>query len=557
MADHVRQHVTQYSLGGLLRMVEEGRLRPSPFSRPIVWSGQQVADFFDSIYRGYPVGALIVIEQPVDEEDILIANRLIHAPSDQFAMVLVDGVQRVGAIIGALGESQDDPGSQFQVSYDFASDRLVSGDFDDNRMLPLRYVIHQADFFKWMRAHPFLTESELAACERLSDALSSYSIPVISLAGAEAWSTAQQIFTRINDNGVALSRSDLARASVAHLSTEHASLYGFQRETEQLGFGRLPIELCARCVLVTAEISGEQEEQLRSQWTRPQWAFEQLPAAVQRESIEKALNAIVPAIEFLREYAAVPHVKLLPQRNILPIIVRFIYVHSPPRGRVSELLRRWVWRSVSAARSHSLSAADIICRDDPLDEAAHLLDSQSAASGKNWAPSTSVSDLSTASGRINALALLSLRPSLLIRPAGFAGADDLSVTAPAILIPWLDDARSAFCELIPWRFAAAPPGSLGGYLLHPPADRKLLMQLVMSSESEDLGLLAGHCIDQQALARLKSGDLDGFVEYRAGLMAAAILARVRSMARWGFRDRGELPTVSGDLSASDGGADGD
>lgn len=545
----------QYSLDGLSRMAEEGRLRPSPFSRPIVWEGRQVADFFDSIYRGFPVGALLVIEQPVGEEDILVAGKLIHAPRDSHALVLIDGVQRVGAIVGALGRASEQSAAQFGVYYDFAGDRVVSGAFDDSRMVPLRQVANSSALYSWIREHPFLSESEVEASQRLHDAVKSYSIPVIALRGAEAWPTAQQIFTRINSNGVALSRSDLARASAAHLVSV-GGLESFQRETEQLGFGRLSSELCARCVLTTSETSQEQEQPIRSQWTRPQRVFEQMSAPAQRESVQRALSAIVPGISFLRKDAAIPHVRLLPQRNVLPILVRFIYIHGLPRGRVAELMKRWVWRSIAGTTDFSLSGADLICRDNPLDEAIHLLDSQPPSSGQNWSPTVSASDLSTADGRLNALALLSLRPPLLIPPNGFGSASDLSVTAPAVLIPWLDDADSAFTEFIPWRFAAGPPRSLGGYLLHPPADRKQLMQRVLSKELQDPDLLAGHCIDQRALTLLKSGDLDEFVGHRESLMSAAILGRVRSMARWGFRDRGELPTISGEIGLEDGDGNG-
>ena len=77
------------------------------------------------------------------------------------------------------------------------------------------------------------------------------------------------------------------------------------------------------------------------------------------------------------------------------------------------------------------------------------------------------------------------------------------------------------------------------------------MEAVISDDTSDTDRLAGHCIDGQALLLLKSGDFDRFVEYRDKKISTTILNRVQSMARWGFRDHGSLPSVSDDSQYSD------
>ena len=545
MPEQVRQTTMQVSLDWLVHMAEIGRLRPAPFSRPQVWSARQVADLFDSIYRGYPIGTLLVIEQPADEEDVLLGNALIHAPSDERALILIDGLQRVTAIVGSLSRVQDQSASdRFQICYDFKRDKFITGPPAKTTMLPLNIAFDGRQFGVWMREHPFLTDEERDACWRLSDALKTYSMQIIILAGADAWSTAREIFTRINASGATLTRSDLARARSGRVTTAKSGLERLQIETERSGFGLLSIELAAQCALnAIREPVGSLAS--RPIWARPQQTFEQLSTATQQHAIDHAQSAMIPAIEFLRQKAAIPHVRLLPQSAILPNLVRFIDIYGPPAGRPQELLKRWAWRFGTISDNSLIQPINTHgVQETALDAATHLLDSLPQSVGPDWRPDMSVASLNYPHGRINTLALLSLRPPLLVPPDNVVGPADVLITAPPILIPWLNEVDSTFCELLPWKFTERRPTSLGSYLLHPPAEQRRLMEAVMSKHWADADLLSRHCIDRKALNLLVGGGLDEFVEYRERKMSTVILDRVRSMARWGFRDHGNLPSIS-------------
>src|SRR6266487_7179622 len=123
VSEQVTQRTLHVSLAWLVEMAETGQLRPAAFSRPHVWSARQVAELFDSILRGYPIGTLLVIEQPASEEDVLLGSMMIHAPSDDRALILIDGLQRVAAIVEALSGPRDrSPEDRFQICYDFRHD---------------------------------------------------------------------------------------------------------------------------------------------------------------------------------------------------------------------------------------------------------------------------------------------------------------------------------------------------------------------------------------------------------------------------------------------------
>ncbi len=86
--------VNQYKVQSLLSKIEEGEIAIPEIQRPFKWSGAKVRDFIDSLYRGYPVGYLIVWKT----EDA----RLKGGGASGGKLILVDGQQRVTALRTAL-----------------------------------------------------------------------------------------------------------------------------------------------------------------------------------------------------------------------------------------------------------------------------------------------------------------------------------------------------------------------------------------------------------------------------------------------------------------------
>ncbi|WP_277222169.1 DUF262 domain-containing protein [Peptoniphilus vaginalis] len=62
--------------------------------RPFVWNASKVRDLMDSLYRGYPVGYLILWKNP----DVLLKDGSISKGKK----ILIDGQQRITAIEAAI-----------------------------------------------------------------------------------------------------------------------------------------------------------------------------------------------------------------------------------------------------------------------------------------------------------------------------------------------------------------------------------------------------------------------------------------------------------------------
>ena len=546
MPDDVRQTINYYRLRDLVQMAGTGRLRPAVFSRPHAWRASQVVDLFDSILHGYPIGTLIVIEEPAPEEDVVFGNIVIHAPREERALIIIDGLQRITALVSALSGMQSaHKDERFEIYYDIEQNKFATGPFIRDSMLPVYIAASSPNLMAWIREHPFLSEPEIDACFRLSGILNEYMIPMTILAGNEPRNTALEVFTRINTRGASLTKSDLARARSSRFDTVNLGLERLLAEVERTGFGRMSTSLAAECALAVVEESDDIIGRGASTRQRPREIFQQMPPSLQRDAVDRARKIIIPTVQLLRQEAAIPHIRLLPRPAILPILMRYVTIYGPPTGRARELIRRWVWRcgtvSVRNLRLKFSTAGT------SLSSATSLLDSLPSYPGPHWRPDMSVLRLGRIDGRLNTLALLSLRPHLLVPVDDLIETADVPISATHIFAPWLDEASSAFSALLPHSFIESRPISLAGYVLHPPVEQTQLLEAVTKMSSADADALTGHCIDTNALGFLQRGDFDEFVEYREPQMFAAILRRVQSMARWGFRDHGSLPNIRDDL----------
>ena len=87
-----------YNLGGLLNAIELGVLGLPDIQRPFVWKNAKVRDLFDSMYRGYPVGYLLLWQTGQHGEKTIGDDGKQKSPS----LVIVDGQQRLTSLYAVV-----------------------------------------------------------------------------------------------------------------------------------------------------------------------------------------------------------------------------------------------------------------------------------------------------------------------------------------------------------------------------------------------------------------------------------------------------------------------
>jgi len=93
---------TYISVNELKNRVERGELVLPEMQRRYVWPATRVRDLFDSLYRGYPSGAILVWETNEEVETREMAISPTQDPSISTKQLLLDGQQRIISLTAVL-----------------------------------------------------------------------------------------------------------------------------------------------------------------------------------------------------------------------------------------------------------------------------------------------------------------------------------------------------------------------------------------------------------------------------------------------------------------------
>jgi len=93
------------SVEELVGMIERGELRLPEMQRRYVWRSTRVRDLLDSLYRGYPSGAILLWET---DEDVPLQEFAVAQQNNpyQSTRLLLDGQQRLTALFAVTRGEQ-------------------------------------------------------------------------------------------------------------------------------------------------------------------------------------------------------------------------------------------------------------------------------------------------------------------------------------------------------------------------------------------------------------------------------------------------------------------
>lgn len=218
-----------YPLHRLLQEVLGGEIRVPRFQRPgteVTWRPAQRGDLLDSIFRGYPVGTILLwsTTRPVRTISTVGGAEIPQAEtSGRPRRLLLDGHQRLSTLIALLGPGLSDfqragggAGAAdetwvFDVGGGEGDGRsrerfvlLKAGEQPGAEQIPLGLVLDRVKLNAWVRDRHHLTPAEVQVADALRDRLREYGVPVVTLV-AEKLSEATESFKRINSSGVPMS----------------------------------------------------------------------------------------------------------------------------------------------------------------------------------------------------------------------------------------------------------------------------------------------------------------------------------------------------------------
>lgn len=214
----------QYSVSGILGLIETEQFIIPEIQRPFVWKRSQVRDLIDSLYNGYPTGYIITWKNPdVKTKDGGKSNG---------KHVLIDGQQRISALMAAIAgkEVLDEDFNLDRIKIAFNplatdnSKRFAVQDashLKDKKWIPDISIVFSTDFKQrafeneYAKANPDVDLDELSDILGKLKGIANRQIGVIELDHSLEIDEVTEIFIRINSKGTALSQSDFVMSKMA------------------------------------------------------------------------------------------------------------------------------------------------------------------------------------------------------------------------------------------------------------------------------------------------------------------------------------------------------
>ena len=209
------------SIDNIIGLIKAGEIAIPEIQRPFVWDGAKVRDLMDSLYKGFPIGHIIVWKNPD-----------VHLKDGSFSQgkkILIDGQQRITAIQAAVVGLPviDSTYKKRRITIAF---NPVNETFEvknsaiekDAKWIPDISEIYKNDFDSWNFVNTYCETNNLNGKqpEINKTLLKLIAIKDVSLGITELYQSltideVTDIFIRINSQGVVLSQSDFAMSKIS------------------------------------------------------------------------------------------------------------------------------------------------------------------------------------------------------------------------------------------------------------------------------------------------------------------------------------------------------
>ena len=383
----------------LVSMIERGELRLPEMQRQYVWRSTRVRDLLDSLYRGYPSGAILLWET---DEEVPTRDYAFDTSTNpyQATKLLLDGQQRLTSLAAIIrGEPVTVRGRRrpiellFNLEHPDGLPRILEvnenadddGDLDEvpdaseddlqRRFEEMTFLVatnRVAALPQWVKvSEVFQSDSDsaflrAAGVENFDDprfekytqrlarlrSIRHYVYRMDVLERSLSYDEVTEIFVRVNSLGAKLRSSDLALAQItAKWRNSLKTFQDFQQTCETQGFS---LDLGIYLKNLVAFATGQ--SRFLSVGTIP---LERL-----QESWDKARTSMEFAIDFMRSNTGIDSPSLLSSPFLL-ISVGY-YGHSKDYSitpQQSDALRRWVLLANAKGRYSRGSTETLLDQD--------------------------------------------------------------------------------------------------------------------------------------------------------------------------------------------------
>ncbi|MFJ9135117.1 DUF262 domain-containing protein [Streptomyces sp. NPDC102256] len=328
-----RPKPTSYDIPYLVDKALDGTLRVPKFQRNFVWDTSDVRKLFDSIWRGFPIGTLLLWKSPAESEEVKLGPIRLQVEQRTDALWVVDGQQRLISLVGTLNRRFRAVDDRFEVYFDLRRGRFVTSSKSSvpPTWLPLREALETRSLLSWLREHDAdLEPRDFDVADALGGALRDYQVPAYIVENNDD-AVLREVFDRVNSAGKPIRRAAIFHALFAS-DTDPGSPATVTESLKRLGFGSVEQLRVVQSLLALR--GGDVQRDLHDEFSN----VEDVP-----DWYDKTEQALELAIKFLRSQG-VAHISLMPATFPLPVLAAFFHLHPDPEPWTLNLLGKWLWR---------------------------------------------------------------------------------------------------------------------------------------------------------------------------------------------------------------------
>lgn len=306
------------------------------FQRDFVWTSKQVEDFFDSIWRGYPIGSILLWQPDTDMpvKDILTDElKDIARP----AYFVLDGRQRLSAFFGCVSDNKEKR-KEFDLYFNLDTEKFTHtrndsplfikvSDVYDTFVLLDRLNNIAASFDNQSIARQYIDKAKL-----LNSILQGYTVSEVNINNCSL-KEAEVVFSRINSKGTGISKTYMLQA----MSYQKGDVLFTNRIKEiqnaltVYGFKSISQEDLLKCFYKFAD---------KNFYDAKPEDLEQMDFGGQTPQIK---DCIVRSVAFLHDQCLVLDLRLLPYINQLLAMTWFFKEHHEANTEQQAELKRWFY----------------------------------------------------------------------------------------------------------------------------------------------------------------------------------------------------------------------
>lgn len=359
----------ELTISNIIQRVDSGVLRIPEFQRGYVWNPDDVAMLMDSLYKGYPIGMVVLwrtTERLRAERPLGSTTRRTVGEHGEVLYVL-DGQQRLTSMYEVFSPNHPDPPKWSSVYFDTINThhdghpRFITLDPENaqpGQHFPLRALMDPLAFATKRSNFP---PDQWPLIDNLYRAFSRVCLHTHDIATDDRVAVAE-VFSRINRQFKRLDTVELLTAWVWDQGFNlTAELDAFADELTHNGFSGLSpkrhllLQVCAGILCNTTKI-----DQLLS-----------MPRSVIPDNLDRIKQAIRRAVDFLTAEFNITSIDALPhQAMLVPLAVYFTTTATskPHLARHRSTLLQWFWRTSLSDRYRASSGSAATADLHPMKE---------------------------------------------------------------------------------------------------------------------------------------------------------------------------------------------